>query len=142
MTSVAVRPEAATTSGYVRRLPAGVWAIAGVTGLVAAWAVIAFVSLSFTAGALGLLLAGAVGWFDAKFVTPSRFEVSPDGVLLGFWHRTKLHEPKAIVVRHNVRNGRFSLRRRGRKRTLVHFRETDASAVRAFVIAGVEILSR
>jgi hypothetical protein len=68
--------------------------------------------------------------------------VSPDGVTLGFWNRTKNYPPKAIVVTHDVRSGRFSLRRPGKRRALVHFHDDDPAAIGAFLIAGVEIISR
>ncbi len=141
MTAVAVRPVEDTTPQYRQALPRGVWAIAAVSGVIVVWALVAFVALTFTIGALALVLAGVLGCFDAKFVTPTRIEVTSDGVRLGFWNRTKLYEPKAIVVTHDVRSGRFSLRRHGTKRALVHFHDDDPAAVGAFLSVGVEILS-
>ena len=141
MTAVAVRPVEAKPAEYRRPLPSGIWSIAVVTGLVLAWAVVAFVALSATIGAIALLVAAVVGVFDAKFATPTHIAVTPDGVTLGFWDRTKRYTAKAIVVTHDVRTGRFSLRRRGRRHALLHFHDDDPAAVGAFLVAGVEILS-
>lgn len=142
MTAVAIRPtEAPPIAPYRRALPAGVRSIAAVTGLVLAWAVIAFVALSATIGAGALVFAAVVGWFDANFATATRIEVTPESVTLGFWRRTKRYAAKAIVVTHDVRSDRFSLRRRNKRHALLHFHDDDPAAVVAFLVAGVEIIS-
>ena len=144
MTTVEIRPIEATsaTTEYRCSLPSARWAIAAVSGCIVCWALLAFVALSVTTGLLGLGLAGVLGVFDAMFATPTRVHVTPDGVTLGFWNRTKQYGSKAIVVTHEVPRGRISVRRRGGRRALARFYDDKSSdAARAFVAAGVEIRS-
>jgi hypothetical protein len=122
-------------------LASGVVAIAAASGVLAAWAVLVVAIVSVPLGLLGIVLAAVLACVDAEFATPTRLDVTSDGIVLGYWHRDRAFEPHAVVVSHDVRRNRCSIRRRGKRRVLARFR-ADREVVRAFVAARVEIVSR
>ncbi len=144
MTAVVTRPEPVARPTYRRPFSSGVFSIAAANGLIAFWAVLTLVRTSVLLGVAGLLFAGAVAYWDARYDTPTRLEVSADAIELGYWRRTSRIEGPALVLTHDVPRDRFTLARRGRRRSLVRFRAVDDSprVVAAFMAAGVEILSR
>ncbi len=142
MTAVTTRPaEAAST--YRRTFGSGVLTILAANGVLAAWAVVIMLTTSSTLGLAGLAVAAVALTCDARFNTPTSIDVGDAGVTLGYWHRRRGFDARSVVLTHDVPRDRFTLVRRGHRRPLVRFRETNAlEAARAFVAAGVEIVSR
>ncbi len=138
-----VRPARLQQPEYHRVLPFAVWEIIGGSCAVGLPAVAAFVTLAPNAGITALILAAAFAVFDAEYATPWRIDVDDEGVTLCFWHRAMTYDPCAIVVTHDVPAERFIVRRRSGFPTFMRFQDDDENgALRAFVGAGVEIISR
>ncbi len=124
-------------------LPAGRRDLWIVSGLLGALAVAIGAVISPWLGALALVVAAVVVVCDAHYHTPLWIWVDATHVVLGYWMRSKRFAPRWVVLHHDVRRDRFVLSRRGRRRTLVGFNGSDAMSVtRAFIAAGVEIISR
>jgi hypothetical protein len=144
MTVVTDRPVEVDTPTpvYRRTLKSGLINISLANGVIACWALLLLVFVSVPLGLFGLAFAATIGVCDARFNTPTALDVSPAGVELSYWKRTKVYDAKDVVLTHDVPRRRLHLARRGSKRALLRFTEEDKNAVRPFMAAGVEIISR
>lgn len=138
-----VQAAALHTPVYQRVLPLAIWEIVLANTMIALPAIVAFVTLPHVYGIAALVCAAAFAILDAEFITPWRVDVWADGVTLQFWHRAPEYAPSEIVVVHDVPVDRFILHRSSGFPTFVRFQDEDSSpALRAFVAAGVEVVSR
>jgi hypothetical protein len=146
MATVTVRSVQATTlhaPEYQRVLPLAIWEIVMANAVIAIPALLAAVMLPPVYGVVALALAAAFAILDAEYITPWCVEVWDDAVTLYFWHRAPDYAPSEIVVVHDVPVDRFVLRRRSGFPTFARFQDEDSSrALRAFMAAGVEVVSR
>jgi len=144
MTVVATRPLHAGEAAVLRRdLPVGTRDLLVVYGLLGVLSLAIGIAISPALGALALAITAVAALADAHYHTPRWIWVDERHVVLGYWLRSKRLSPRWVVLRHDVRRDRFVLARKGKRRTLVRFRDRDASTVtRAFIAAGVEIVSR
>jgi len=149
MTAVTERPVDNAPAVLRRDLPGARRALVIVNGLLVVLSVAIGAVISIPLGLLALALTGVITLCDAQYHTPSRIWVDATHVVLGYWMRSKRFSPRSVVLRHDVRHDRFVLVRRGKRRrrrtrrTLVRFRDRDTTTVtRAFMAAGVEIVSR
>jgi hypothetical protein len=130
-------------SEYDRVLPLAVWDIVVTSVAVAVPALTAFVMLSPRVGLVAVAFASAYAIAAAEYAVPWRIAVDDDGVTLYFWHRACTYDPRAIVVTHDVPCDRFVVQRRSGFPTFARFQDDDVSrALKAFVAAGVEVVSR
>jgi predicted membrane-bound spermidine synthase len=145
MTAVTTRPVQAELATYRHRATSGLVSIALASGLIAFWAAVILVSVSVTAGLVGIVIAIGAGLADAASNTPTAIAVEPTGITMRYWRRTRQFDATELVVTHNVPRDKFVVTRRGKRRSLMTFRERDSRgsgrAVRAFMAAGVEIVS-
>lgn len=145
MTAVTTRPVEAELATYRHPSTSGVVSIAVAGGLIAVWATVILVSVSVTAGLIGIAIAIGATVFDAAYNTPTAIAVEPTGISMRYWRRTKRFDAADLVVTHKVPRDKFTVTRRGKRRSLMTFRARDsrgaATAVRAFMAAGVEIVS-
>jgi hypothetical protein len=144
MTTVVDRPVVGSVAPeYRRSFASAKLTVAVGGGLIAVWALLALAFISVTIGVIGLAIAAAVIAIDVVFTTPLHMVVDRDGVTLLYFRRTRTFGAKALVVTHDLPRGRLSIARRGSKRTIVRFSDDgNNDAVDAFVVAGVEVVSR
>jgi hypothetical protein len=146
MTAVTTRPVQAELATYRHNAISGLVSIAIASGLIAFWAAVILVSVSVVAGLVGIAIAIGAGLADAALNTPTAITVDPTGITMRYWRRTRQFDPGELVVTHNVPRDKFTVTRRGKRRSLMTFRERDsrgsARAVRAFMGAGTELISR
>lgn len=145
MTAVTTRPVQAELATYRHRARSGLVSIAVASGLIAFWAAVILVSVSATAGLVGIAIAIGAGLADAALNTPTAITVDPTGITMRYWRRTRQFDATELVVTHNVPRDKFVVSRRGKRRSLMTFKERDsrgsARAVRAFMAAGIELIS-
>lgn len=134
--------SAAPAPAFRRRLDSARIAIAAVAAILAVFALVAMVELSPVVGGIALVLAAAVALLDAVFATPTRLDVGADGVTLGFWKHDKQYAARSVVVTHEVPRSRFTITKRNKKRVLARFNDDGGDVVKAFVGAGVEVVSK
>jgi hypothetical protein len=116
--------------------------IAVASGLIAFWAAVIMVSVSVAVGLVGIAIAIGVGLADAALNTPTAITVESTGITMQYWRRAQHFDAAELVVTHNVPRDKFVVTRRGKRRSVMHFRENRPQrAVRAFMAAGVEIIS-
>jgi hypothetical protein len=128
---------------YHRVLPFAFWDIVLSSAMLAVFAIVAFVVLAPHVGIVVFAIASTAAVVLAEFTIPWRIDVETDGVTLYFWHRARTYDAHAVVVTHDVPSDRFVLRRRSGFPMLVRFQDEQAArALRAFVAAGVEVISR
>jgi hypothetical protein len=128
---------------YERVLPLAIWEIVVANTVIALPAIVAFLTLPPVFGVAALVFAATFAILDAEFITPWRVDVWADGVTLHFWHRAPEYASSEIVVVHDVPVDRFVLHRRSGFPTFARFQDEDsAPALRAFMTAGVEVVSR
>jgi len=143
MTAVSERPVDEAPAVLRRDLSAGTRDVLVVSGLLGALSLAVGLAVSPALGALALAIGVAAALCDAHYHAPRWIWVDEHHVVLGYWLRSKRFSPRWVVLRHDVRHDRFVLSRKGKRRTLVRFRDRDASTVtRAFMAAEVEIVSR
>lgn len=148
MTAVTTRParaEFATLDRPAYRHPSasGSASIVVASGLVAFWAAVILVAISVPAGLVGIAIAVGAGLCDAAFNTPTAIDVDNRGVTLHYWRRTKRLAAADVSVTHIVPRDKFVVSRRGKRRSVMQFRDRDAQhAARAFMAAGIELISR
>jgi hypothetical protein len=143
MTAVTTRPVQAELATYRHSAISGLVSIAVASGLIAFWAAVILVSVSVVAGLVGIAIAIGAGLADAAFNTPTAITVWPTGITMRSWRRTRQFDPSELVVTHNVPRDKFTIARRGKRRSLMTFRENRPQrAVRAFMAAGVELISK
>jgi hypothetical protein len=143
MTAVTTRPVQATLSTYRHNATSGLVSIVVASGLIAFWAAVILVSVSVVAGLVGIAIAIGAGLADAALNTPTAITVEPTGITMRYWRRTRQFDASELVVTHNVPRDKFTVTRRGKRRSVMTFRENRPQrAVRAFMAAGVELISR
>ena len=148
MTAVTTRPAAPEFTtldrpAYHHPSKSGLVSIVVASGLIAFWAAVILVTISVPAGLVGIAIAIGAGLCDAAFNTPTAIDVDNGGVTLHYWRRTKRLPAAEVSVTHIVPRDKVIVTRRGKRRSVMQFRENRPQrAVRAFMAASIELISR